>query len=173
MTPPVEYRFCPACGGRLASRLLKPVEPPRLVCTACSFVFYLDPKLASGALFTWDGGILLLRRAIQPSYGKWVFPGGYVDRGETLETATIREVKEECGLDIRLVRLLGTYSYAGNPVILAVYLGEASGGMLRLDDESLDVRTFAPAEIPWDDLAFPSTREAIRDYLRATSPPPA
>jgi ADP-ribose pyrophosphatase YjhB (NUDIX family) len=145
-------------------------EPARLVCAACGFVFYLDPKLASGALFAYDGGILLVRRAIEPSYGKWVFPGGYVDRGETLEAATIREVKEESGLDIRLTRILSTYSYPGNPVILVVFLGEVIGGRPQVDDESLDLRVFAPAEIPWDDLAFPSTRQALRDYLQATAP---
>ncbi len=149
--------------------MVKAGEPSRLVCTACGFVFYLDPKLASGAVFSFNGGIVLVRRAIEPSYGKWVFPGGYVDRGETLEGATIREVKEESGLDVRLVRMLSTYSYPGNPVILAVFLGEVTGGSLRLDDESLDIRAFPPSDIPWDDLAFPSTRAALQDYLRLVS----
>ena len=171
MSRPAAYRFCPVCGGRLAQRTVKPGEPPRLVCTACGFIFYLDPKLASGALFAWGDGLLLVRRAIQPSYGKWVFPGGYVDRGETLEAATIREAKEECGLDIRLVRPLGTYSYPGNPVVLAVFAAEVAGGTLQLDDESLEARAFPPAEIPWEELAFPSTREAIRDYLAASASP--
>jgi 8-oxo-dGTP diphosphatase len=153
--------------------MVKAGEPPRLVCTACGFVFYLDPKVASGAVFSFNGGIVLVRRAIEPSYGKWVFPGGYVDRGETLEGATIREVKEESGLDVRLVRMLSTYSYPGNPVILAVFLGEVTGGSLRLDDESLDIRAFPPSDIPWDDLAFPSTRAALQDYLKLVTAPPA
>lgn len=152
--------------------MVKAGEPPRLVCTACGFVFYLDPKVASGAVFSFNGGIVLVRRAIEPSYGKWVFPGGYVDRGETLEGATIREVKEESGLDVRLVRMLSTYSYPGNPVILAVFLGEVTGGSLRLDDESLDIRAFPPSDIPWDDLAFPSTRAALQDYLGLVAPSP-
>jgi len=173
VTSSPEYRFCPTCGGRLEGRVVKAGEPPRLVCTACGFVFYQDPKLATGAIFAWNGGILLVRRAIEPSYGKWVFPGGYVDRGETLEAAAIREVKEESGLDVRLVRLLSTYSYQGNPVILAVFQAEVTGGTLRIDDESLEIRAFAPGEIPWDELAFPSTRAALRDYLGAASPRPA
>ena len=69
-------------------------------------------------MFSYDGGLLLVQRAIHPSYGKWVFPGGYVDRGEALEAAAIREVKEESGLDVRLTRLLGVYSSPGYPVIL-------------------------------------------------------
>ena len=166
MNPRIDYRFCPPCGGRLESRVVKAGEPSRLVCTACGFVFYLDPKLASGAIFPFDGGIVLVRRAIEPSYGKWVFPGGYVDRGETLEGATVREVKEESGLDVRLVRILSIYSYPGNPVILAVFLAEVTGGSLRMDDESLEIRPFPASEIPWDDLAFPSTRAALQDYLK-------
>jgi ADP-ribose pyrophosphatase YjhB (NUDIX family) len=163
--PESGYQFCPRCGGSLASRVLKAGEPARLVCQACGFVFFLDPKVATGAVFSLDGGILLVQRGIEPSYGKWVFPGGYVDRGEALEVAAIREVKEESGLDVRLTRLLGAYSSPGYPVILIAYAGEVTGGSIRVDEEGLDARVFAPAEIPWGDLAFPSTSQVLRDFL--------
>ena len=163
--PESGYRFCPRCGGSLTSRTLKAGEPARLVCQACGFVFFLDPKVATGAVFSLDGGVLLVQRGIEPSYGKWVFPGGYVDRGESLEAAAIREVKEESGLDVRLTRLLGVYSSPGHPVILIAYAGEVTGGSIQVDEEGLDARVFAPAEIPWGDLAFPSTSQVIRDFL--------
>jgi ADP-ribose pyrophosphatase YjhB (NUDIX family) len=159
------YRFCPCCGAALGSRILKAGDPPRLVCRACAFVFFLDPKIAPGAVFSYDGGILLVQRAIHPSYGKWVFPGGYVDRGETPEAAAVREVREESGLLVRLTRLLGVYSFPGNAVIVVAYTGEVTGGALKMDEESLAIRSFPPAEIPWDHLAFPSTVQALRDYL--------
>jgi 8-oxo-dGTP diphosphatase len=162
--PPV-YRFCPRCGAPLDSRVLKVGEPPRLVCAACAFVFFLDPKVATGVVFPYDGGILLVQRAIHPAYGKWVFPGGYVDRGETLEAAAQREVREESGLVVRLTRLLGAYSLPGHPVIVVAYTGEVTGGVLKMDDENLAVRPFPPAEIPWDQLAFPTTIQVLRDYL--------
>jgi ADP-ribose pyrophosphatase YjhB (NUDIX family) len=165
VSQPVDYRFCPRCGGELASRILRAADRPRLVCQACGFVFFLDPKVATGAIFSLDGGIVLVQRAIQPSYGKWVFPGGYVDRGESLEAAAIREVKEECGLDVRLTRLLGAYSSPGHPVILIAYVGEVAGGSLAVDEEGLCARAFPPGQIPWDQLAFPSTSKVIRDYL--------
>ena len=108
------YRFCPRCGGELERRLLKSTEPERLVCLRCAFVFYLDPKIAVGTIIrTSDGRIVLVRRAIDPGYGKWVFPGGYVDRGEPLTTAAVREAREECGLDVRLDGLVNIYSYPG------------------------------------------------------------
>jgi ADP-ribose pyrophosphatase YjhB (NUDIX family) len=159
------YRFCPCCGAPLESRTLKAGEPPRLVCRACAFVFFLDPKVATGVVFPYQGGILLVQRAIEPQYGKWVFPGGYVDRGETLEAAALREVRKEAGLAVRLTRLLGAYSFPGNPVILVAYAGEVTGGTVKTDDESLSARTFPPDGIPWGELAFPSTVRVLRDYL--------
>jgi ADP-ribose pyrophosphatase YjhB (NUDIX family) len=161
----MEYAFCPKCGGPLESRLLKTSEPVRLVCKQCDFIFFLDPKVASCTIIHLSGGIVLLQRAIEPGYGKWVFPGGYVDRGETVADAAVREAKEEVNLDVRLVSLLGVYSYRHSPVVIIVYLAEAVGGLLKAADEALDVRLFSPETIPWDELAFPSTQEALRQYV--------
>lgn len=166
MTEPSAYRFCPRCGAPLFARVVKTGEPPRLVCRACAFVFFLDPKIAAGVVFRYDGGILLVQRAIEPACGKWVFPGGYVDRGETVEAAALREVREESGLVVRLTQLLGVYSYPGNPVIVVAYAGEVAGGVLSPDAESLDIRPFPFEQIPWDQLAFPSTVQVLKDYLR-------
>ena len=110
------YTHCPRCGGRLEERVVFSHDPPRLVCAACRFVFYLDPKVAVGAICRAGGRIVMLRRAIEPSYGRWVFPGGYVDRGESLEEAALREAREEIGAVIRLTRLVNVYSYTGRPV---------------------------------------------------------
>jgi ADP-ribose pyrophosphatase YjhB (NUDIX family) len=162
----VQYRFCPACGGALETRSLKASEPDRLVCGACGFVFYLDPKIAVGAIIAdADGRIVLVRRAIEPGYGLWVFPGGYVDRGEELTRAAIREAREECGLDIRLDGLVNIYSYAGRTPIIVVYAATALTAELCSDDECLEARLFQPSDIPWDALAFRSTGDALRDYL--------
>src|SRR5215471_7096270 len=160
------FRFCPRCGGALERRLLKSTEPERLVCAACGFVFYLDPKIAVGTIITTSSGRLVLcRRAIEPGYGKWVFPGGYVDRGEPLPVAAIREAREECGLDIRLDGLVNIYSYAGRAPVIVVYAATALSGQLCADDECLETAEFDSSLIPWDDLAFQSTHEGLRDYL--------
>ena len=160
------FRFCPACGGPLESRLLKDGDPPRLVCGACGFIFYLDPKLAVGTVIVDDRRrIALVKRAIEPGYGKWVFPGGYVDRGEDVQRAAIREAREETGLDVRIDRLINIYSYTGRTPVLVVYAATWVGGSLACDDESLEARFFEPEAIPWDDLAFRSTHEALREFL--------
>jgi ADP-ribose pyrophosphatase YjhB (NUDIX family) len=159
------YRHCPRCGGGLDERRILEHEPPRLVCGACGFVFYLDPKVAVGTICRTAGGVVLLRRGIDPGYGKWVFPGGYVDRGESVEEAARREAREEIGAVIRLVRLLNVYSYPGSPVVVIVYEAEIHGGELRGGEEALEVKVFAPDQIPWDELAFRSTREALRAFF--------
>jgi len=161
-------RFCPQCGGTLESRLLKATEPERLVCTRCAFVYYIDPKVAVGTIISDDRGrIVLVRRAIEPGYGKWVFPGGFIDRGETVEAAALREAKEECGLDIRLDRLLNIYSYPGVAVIIIAFAATVLGGCLACDDESLEAQLFERDQIPWEELAFRSTREALEEFLNA------
>jgi 8-oxo-dGTP diphosphatase len=161
-----EYRFCPRCGGQLERRLLKPAEPERLVCTRCGFVFYLDPKIAVGTIIRTEAGrLVLVRRAIEPGYGKWVFPGGYVDRGEPLPSAAIREAREECGLDVRLEGLVNIYSYPQRTPVIVVYAAKAIGGSLVCDEECLEIAEFEAADIPWTDLAFRSTKDGLRDYL--------
>ena len=166
LNPP--YRFCPVCGAALEPRVLKATEPKRLVCTSptCGFVFYLDPKIAVGTVIRMpDERIILVRRAIEPGYGKWVFPGGYVDRGEEITLAAIREAREESGLVVRLDHLINIYSYAGRAPIVVVYAASWISGDLVVDDEGLEGRAFDANAIPWDELAFRSTREALKDYL--------
>ncbi len=162
----IGYRFCPRCGGPLERRLIKSTEPHRLVCTKCAFVFYLDPKIAVGTIIrSASDRIVLVRRAIEPGYGKWVFPGGYVDRGEPLTVAALREAREECGLEIRLDGLVNIYSYPGRAPVIVVYAATAIGGTMAVDEECLETAEFDKASLPWEHLAFRSTEEGLRDYL--------
>lgn len=165
-----DYRFCPACGGGLAPRTLKEGEPPRLVCASCGFVFYLDPKVAACTIAMLDGGIVLLKRGIEPQLGKWVFPGGFVDRGEPVQTAAVRETLEEVNLRVSLTGILDAYSFPESDVVVVVYAADVVGGSLEARDESLEVHAFPPEAIPWDELAFESTRAALRDYIHRFFP---
>ncbi|MDF1591387.1 MAG: NUDIX hydrolase, partial [Desulfobacterales bacterium] len=89
------YRFCPRCGGQFLLKRVKPGEPKRLVCASCEFIFYLDPKIAACAIVEIEAQIVLLQRGIPPEFGKWVIPGGFVDLGEPVPVAAVRETWEE------------------------------------------------------------------------------
>jgi ADP-ribose pyrophosphatase YjhB (NUDIX family) len=160
-----EYHHCPVCGARLETAKIKENEPDRLVCPACEFVFYLDPKVVACAILEDDGKIVLLRRDIEPQKGKWVIPGGYVDRGETVEAAAVRETVEECGLEIRIHGILGVYSYPGKTQVVIVYLARPVSGDLIPRDETVEAGWFSEEEIPWEELAFQSTMDALSDYF--------
>lgn len=164
----IDYRFCPTCAGVLETRRLKKGDPERLVCTRCAQVLYLDPKVAVGTIIrTDDGRLVMVRRAIEPGYGLWVFPGGYVDRGEEVTAAAVREAREEAGLEVALEGLVNIYSYARRSLIVIVYAARMVGGQLCTDEECLEAKLFTPADLPWDRLAFHSTTQALRDYLGA------
>lgn len=146
---------------------MKTGEPDRLCCAGCEFIFYLDPKTAAGVVASRDDRVLLLRRAIEPAYGAWVFPGGFVDRGEHPAEAAVREAREEAGVEVRIDGLLGVYSAPpGSPVVVVVYHGTVVGGEPQALDESLDWGLFPPDEIPWEHLAFSTTRLALGDFAR-------
>lgn len=162
----MEYRFCPRCAGCLDTRTLKEGEPERLVCGDCGFVFYLGPKLVAGALFELHGGIVLIQRSIEPGYGKWTFPGGFVERGEVAEVAAEREALEETGVKIEVTGIVGLYSYEGQVPAIAVFAAQAVGGEPEPLDETMDVRSFPRDGLPWDEMAFPSTEQALKEYLR-------
>ncbi len=164
MNPP-DFKFCPRCAGHFERRVLKEGDPERLVCGGCGFVFYLGPKLVAGAIFELDGQIVLVQRDIEPGYGKWTFPGGFVERGERAEAAARREVFEESGLLIEVGAIIGLYTYEGEVPAIAVFAARVTGGEPTPLDETMDVRGFPRDGLPWAEMAFPSTEQALEDYL--------
>jgi ADP-ribose pyrophosphatase YjhB (NUDIX family) len=167
--------FCTQCGQRLEERVVG-IDPEKTVpvCAACGAIHWIDPKVAAGCLILRDGKVLLVKRAIEPGLGKWVFPGGHVDRGETLEAAALRETREECGALARIDGLVGVYSYPGRPVIVAVYraslLSESPEPFPA--DETLEVGWFAPEEVDGLELAFRSSADALSALLGRPYPAP-
>lgn len=165
--PDYGLRFCPRCAGPLAGRREAAGEPAFPTCTACGFIYYYDPKLAAGVIPEIGGRIGLIRRGIEPGLGLWTFPAGYVNRGEKVEEAAVRETFEEACVGVSLERLVGVYSYTGRPVVIVVYAGTVTSGAIACGAEALEAREFSTDEIPWSELAFPSVRDGLQDYLRA------
>ena len=118
--------FCLECGTALEARHHE--DRLRPTCPACGFIHYLDPKVAVAVILGDEHGVLLGRRCIDPGSGRWSFPAGYVNRGEVLEEAALREVEEELGVSVELRGLVGAYSERGNAVVLIVYAGQITAG---------------------------------------------
>jgi ADP-ribose pyrophosphatase YjhB (NUDIX family) len=153
------------CGTPLEARRQEDRDRP--TCPSCGFIHYLDPKVAVAVVLGNEHGVLLGRRCIDPGAGLWSFPAGYVNRGEVLEEAAIREVLEELGLVVRLTGLVGVYSERGGTVVLIVYAGEILAGEPVPDGrEPSEVRRFTLDALP-EDLAFPHDRRVLADWKRA------
>ncbi len=165
--PPV---FCTQCAARLVERPVGPGGRKVPACPRCGAIHWIDPKIAAGVLILREGRVLLIKRGIEPGYGKWAFPGGYVDRGETIEEAALRETREECGAEVRLGGLIGLYSYPGRPVIVAVYRGELRSGAPEpvAHDETLEVRWFNADEVATLPLAFRSVADSLSQLFGRT-----
>jgi 8-oxo-dGTP diphosphatase len=163
---PSTIRFCPLCGAPLAREPVPPDQREHAVCSRCRFVFYLNPKLVGATIPEQDGRVLLTRRSIDPGRGLWTYPGGFVDYGETVTDAAVRETFEETGLKVDLTGLLNVYTYPGAPVIV-VYRASVVGGTLTTCSENDRLEWVRPDEIPWPVLAFQSTREALREWMGA------
>lgn len=159
--------FCPHCGQSITEKEVSGRLRPH--CPHCSVTFFADPKLAVAVIVARAGQLLLQRRTIDPGLGLWTFPSGYVERGERVEDAAVREVVEETGLQVRLNALLGLYSEPGNPVALAVYVAEPTGGQLALSDETDAVDFFQPEALP--PLAFPHDDAIIRRWMSGLAAP--
>ena len=149
-----EDSYCAGCGNTLEMKSLEGTVRP--VCPQCSRVVYYDPKVAATAVVERSGLVLMLRRAVETGYGLWSLPGGYVDRGEVVEEAAAREVLEETGLQVKINGLVGLFSEAGHPVVVAAYAAEETGGKLEAGPEALELGFYPLDALPT--LAFPRDR---------------
>jgi 8-oxo-dGTP diphosphatase len=173
---PRNVRFCPLCGGALEVRIVAPDQKENPVCTRCGFVYFLSPKLVAGCLIADGNRILLIRRGLEPSLGKWTYPGGYVDFGETPVQCALRETAEEVGMTVRDPALLGVYADRRDPkpsIITVTYVVKPGAEVPIVTAEATEVRYFSVDEIPWDDLAFDTTVQALEAWAKATSARPS
>jgi mutator protein MutT len=154
------------CGGALEVRVVEPDRKENKVCVKCGFVYFLSPKLVAGCIIADGDRALLIRRGFEPSRGKWTYPGGFVDLGETPEQCAIRETREEIGMSIAHLELLGIYADRADPapIIVVTYVARPGAENPVVTSEATEIRYFGVDEIPWDDLAFETTRQALEDW---------
>jgi ADP-ribose pyrophosphatase YjhB (NUDIX family) len=159
-----EPRFCPACGRPVEARLLEADHRPRLVCPE-GHVTWRNPRVVVGAVPVQAGKVFLARRDIEPALGKWTYPGGFLEVGESAQEGARRETEEETELRIEVGRLIGVYSRPHAGIVSIVYEADVVGGSPRPAAETSEVRAFGPDEIPWDELAFSTVESALRDWV--------
>jgi ADP-ribose pyrophosphatase YjhB (NUDIX family) len=163
-------RFCPRCGGALDWGNVDGDDRPRQICVACGHVHYQNPTPTAGALVVRNGELLLARRAIEPYFGYWDIPGGFIESGEGPAETAIREVKEETGLEVRLTRVFGFYlDHYGldEREILNIYFqAEVIGGEPRPGDDASEVAWFMSAALP-ERIAFRHAPQVLEDWRAA------
>lgn len=159
-------RFCPTCGVACVERVPPGEDRLRAVCEGCAVVHYRNPRVVVAALVTWGERILLCRRAIEPRSGYWTLPGGFLELGETTRAGARREAREEAGVEVSLGQLHAVYELTHVEQVQLVYRGVLPGPELAPGVESLAAQLFAPSELPWDALAFPTVGWALRYHLQ-------
>lgn len=158
-------RFCCHCGARLVQQIPPGDDRERDVCPQCGSIHYQNPKVIAGCIAEWQGKILLCRRAIEPRHGLWTLPAGFMELGETLEDAARRETLEEARAEVRLV---GLHTLISLPQLSQVYVffrAQLLEGRHAPGQESLETQLFCEAEIPWQELAFTTVRQALQTYF--------
>lgn len=158
-------KFCSQCGATVALQIPVGDDRERHVCSACEAIHYINPKVIVGCLPTVGERILLCKRAIEPRYGKWTLPAGFMENGETSAAGAARETREEAAataIDLELYRIFDV------PHISQVYLFyrcHLENDSFGIGPESLETALFTEQEIPWEELAFPVVREMLQEYL--------
>lgn len=161
------HYYCIKCGSELETRVIEGRELD--ACPNDDFVLWRDPKVASAVVVEVDGGVVLGRRAIEPGYGLWCLPGGFVNDDEHPADAAIRECMEEIGAAVELTSLIGVYHVpkrdAHSIVGIAYRARLAEGAQLSAGAEMLEIRVFPMDSLPA--LAFPSHRHVLDEFLKS------
>lgn len=157
-------KFCSSCCANVVRKTPDGDNRERWVCERCGIVHYQNPKIVVGCIPERDGKILLCKRAIEPRYGFWTAPAGFMELGESIADGAARETQEEACAEVEIGRLFAAVDvvYAGQ---LHLFFMAKLRGDFAPGDESLDVALFDPEDIPWDDLAFTSNRYALEKYI--------
>ena len=163
--------YCSRCGAQLEFGEIEGEDRERLACPACGHIAYVNPRLVVTVFpITEAGELVLIRRGIEPGKGWWAQPGGFLEVDETVNQAAIRETWEETGLLVEPGEIIGLYTRLEAAVVTIAYEARIVGGTAAPTAEALEIRTFAPEDIPWSGLAFRTTMWALRDWLSRRRP---
>lgn len=162
-------KYCSNCGNELSHRIPDGDTYFRYICDYCTRVHYQNPRMIVGCLPVWQEKILLCKRAIEPRYGKWTLPAGFLENGETAEAGALRETKEEAGADVEIIRLHALYSIPKVNQVYAIFLARMINELLNPGEETLECSFYPPDKIPWDEIAFSAVKFSLKKYIENLS----
>jgi len=157
--------FCIICGHETTEKIPLGDHQIRRVCVQCGNIHYENPKVICGALALWEDKVLLCRRAIEPRYGLWTLPAGYMELFETMEQGAARETREEAEAEIHIEQLYCMYNIPRIGQIYVLFKANLIHGTFGAGEESIECRLFDEHEIPWTELAFPSVERTLCHYF--------
>jgi len=157
--------FCSVCGEKVNIAIPEGDNRPRHICGSCGIIHYQNPKMVVGCLIEHENKILLCKRAIEPRYGLWTLPAGFMENDETTMQAAQRETQEEAGADVEVVELFTMFSLPHIDQVYMLYRAKFKNFGFSSGPESLEVELFDEADIPWDEMAFPVISESLKRYF--------
>lgn len=158
-------KFCSVCGHEVQLSVPPGDNRPRYGCAHCGTIHYQNPRLVLGTVPVWQGQVLLCRRAIEPRYGFWTLPAGFMENGETTGEGAQRETVEEAGARIALGEPFSMIDVPHVNQVHVFYLAEMLEPSLDPGPESLEAKLFAETAIPWDAIAFRTVEQTLRWYF--------
>jgi ADP-ribose pyrophosphatase YjhB (NUDIX family) len=159
-------QHCKACGSAVVYRLPDDGDTrERAVCTACHTVHYENPLNVVGTIPVWDNKVLLCKRNIEPRFGKWTLPAGFMELGETVAQGAARETTEEAGAQFEMQELFTLMNVTRVGQVHFFYRARLTSDQFDPGHETQEARLFAEQDIPWDDLAFRTVKETLQHYF--------
>ena len=159
-------KFCSQCGAPVELRIPEGDTLPRFVCVSCHTIHYQNPKMVVGCIVEWEDKLLLCRRAIEPRYGLWTVPAGFMEIGETTSQGAVRETLEEANARIEIGALYALYNIPHLSQVYMLFRARLLDLDFKASAETLEARLFAEVEIPWDQIAFTTVRNTLTHYYR-------
>lgn len=158
-------KYCSACGHQVVHRIPPGDNRPRHCCDHCGTIHYQNPRMVVGTVTFWEDKVLLCKRAIEPRYGYWTLPGGFMENGETTGEGAARETLEEAGAQIELAQLYSVIDVPHVDQAHIFYLARLTSLDFVPGPESLEAKLFSEADIPWDEIAFRTGSQTLRWYF--------
>lgn len=158
--------FCSSCGEKVSLVIPEGDNRHRYVCASCETIHYENPKIVTGCIAEWQDKILLCKRAIEPRYGRWTLPAGFMENAETNLEGAARETAEEANAEVENMKLFSVFSIAHINQVYTMYRGDLVDGAASPGIESLEVALLSEQEIPWQEIAFQVITETLKLYYQ-------